>query len=169
MSLRFEKMESQHGREVMAIFNDYIENSFAAYPETRLPEAFYGRFLEMTKDYPAFAIKDVDSARTVGFCFLRAYNPLPVFRETALVSYFLEKEAVGKGIGQEALRKLEEEAKAAGIGRLLAEIAAPNEPSLKFHRKNGFRECGRFSKAGKKHGRYFDVIWMEKELGQKRD
>ena len=164
MNIKFNRMSKENSREVMDIFNYYVENGFAAYPETKLPYEFYGMFLEMTKNYPAYVLKNTDSEKVLGFCFLRAYNPFPVFRETAEISYFLEKDEVGKGIGKEALRRLEVDAKNAGINRLLASISSENSESIKFHSKNGFIECGKLCKVGKKQGKYFDVIWMEKEL-----
>ena len=54
MNVRFEAMEEKHGAEVMEIFNYYVEHGFSAYPETRLPERFFDKFLEITKGYPAF-------------------------------------------------------------------------------------------------------------------
>lgn len=36
--------------------------------------------------------------------------------------------------------------------------------SINFHKKNGFIECGRFQRIGRKHGQTFDVIWMQKML-----
>lgn len=164
MNIKFNRMSKENSREVMDIFNYYVENGFAAYPETKLPYEFYGMFLEMTKNYPAYVLKNTDSEKVLGFCFLRAYNPFPVFRETAEISYFLEKDEVGKGIGKEALRRLEVDAKNAGINILLASISSENSESIKFHSKNGFIECGKLYKVGKKQGKYFDVIWMEKEL-----
>ncbi|MCX7749490.1 MAG: GNAT family N-acetyltransferase [Clostridia bacterium] len=164
MVLKFEKMTVEHAKEIMDIFNYYIENSFAAYPDTKLPYEFYGKFLEMTKGYPAFAMKDENKDRVLGFCFLRAYNPFPVFKEAAEISYFIHKDDVGKGIGEEALNVLQQEAKKMGIRNLLASISSENEQSLKFHRKNGFRECGRLHQIGNKKGKRFDVVWMEKEL-----
>jgi len=35
---------------------------------------------------------------------------------------------------------------------------------IEFHLKNGFRECGRFMKVGRKFGEDFDVVWMQKQL-----
>jgi phosphinothricin acetyltransferase len=37
---------------VIDIFNTYIENSFAAYPEAKVRYDFYDRLLEITKGYP---------------------------------------------------------------------------------------------------------------------
>ncbi|HEX2952801.1 MAG TPA: GNAT family N-acetyltransferase [Bacillota bacterium] len=166
IKLQFEKLSEAHAIEVMDIFNDYAENSFAAYPEHRLPYEFFPKFLESSEGYPAYAIKVENTAKVIGFCLLRPYNPFPVFRQTAEVSYFIDRNYVGKGIGRAALDLLEHDAKAMGIHHLLANISSRNEGSLCFHRRNGFIECGRLKNIGKKHGSLFDVIWMIKSLSQ---
>jgi len=164
MDIEFMNMTQEYSKDVIDIFNYYAENTFAAYPESKLPYEFFYKFLEISKGYPSFIMKNKDNGKIVGFCFLRAYNPFSVFKETAEITYFIEKNEVGKGIGKEALKKLEEEAKKIGITKLLADISSENIQSIDFHKKNGFIECGRFLKIGKKKGRYFDVVWMEKEL-----
>ena len=166
MNINYEPMTEKHGREVMDIFNYYVENSFAAYPEQKLPYEFFGKFLEMTRGYPAYVIKEATAGKVIGFCFLRAYNPMPVFRETAEISYFLDKDEVGKGIGKDALGLLEREGRKMGIKYILANISSHNDQSLQFHKKNGFIECGRFLNIGRKSGKDFDVVWMEKEIKQ---
>lgn len=164
MDLRFEDMTKEYSKEVMDIFNYYVTHSFAAYPESPLPYEFFNKFLELSDGYPAFVIKNTESGKVVGFCFLRAYNPFSSFRETAEITYFLEKNEVGKGIGKKALEKLEGEAKKIGIKTLLADISSENTWSIAFHKKNGFKKCGRFLKIGRKNGKNFDVVWMEKTL-----
>lgn len=164
MDIEFEILEPRHGEEAMAIFNHYVENGFAAYPEDKLPTAAFGKMLEMADGHPAFALVDAASGKLAGFCFMRAFHPLPVFRETAELSYFLAPEATGKGLGALALRKLEEEAAKTGVRRLLAGISSENGPSLKFHLKHGFTECGRFHQVWKKRGRRLDMVWMEKAV-----
>jgi L-amino acid N-acyltransferase YncA len=160
----FEKMTQEYSKQVIDIFNYYIENSYAAYPESKLPYEFFNKFLEITKGYPAFVIRNNDSKKVIGFCFLRAYNPFPVFKETTEITYFLERNEVGKGIEKIALKKLEEDAKKIGINNLFAHISSENIQSINFHGKNGFKECGRFHNIGKKKGKNFDVVWMEKTL-----
>jgi len=162
MNYTFEPMSQEHEKDVMDIFNYYTENTFYVYPEGRIPNQFYSKFLEIGKFYPAFVIKSDNSV--IGFCLLRPYNPFPVFRETAEVSYFIRKDFTGKGVGSIALKKLEESASKMGIKRLLADISSENQNSINFHLKKGFIECGRFRNAGKKFNQYFNVVWMEKEL-----
>lgn len=160
--ITFENMSEKHRDGVMNIFNYYAENSFSAYPEKQLPIEFYGKFLEMTKGYPSFTI--LYENKIAGFCFLRAYNPFPAFKETAEITYFISKEYTGKGLGKAALDKLEAEAKNIGIKNILASITSENIQSISFHKKSGFTECGRFKCIGKKWEKPFDIIWMQKEI-----
>ena len=161
----FEPLDKKHGPEVMAIFNHYVENGFAAYPEQRLPEEFFARFLEMTRGYPAYAMIKRATGTVAGFCFLRPYHPFPTFRATAEITYFIAPAEVGRGIGAAALELLEAGARKMGIRVILADISSLNPGSISFHQRHGFCECGRFRGVGRKHGREFDVVWMQKEIG----
>lgn len=161
-NISFEPLAEKHRIPVMDIYNYYIENSFSAYPEESFDYDFYEKFLEISKAYPAYAIEI--EGKTIGFCYLSAYNPLSSFRETAQITYFISKDYTGKGVGKIALSKLEEEAKRFGIKTILAHISSLNTDSITFHARNGFIECGRFKKIIKKQDRYFDIIWMQKNL-----
>ena len=46
----------------------------------------------------------------------------------------------------------------------LAVIVQPNPRSLAFHRRAGFEQVGVFARAGYKHGRWWDVAWLQKRL-----
>lgn len=162
MEIKFEKMAMAHREGIIDIFNYYIENSFSAYPEHRLPYEYFDKFMEMTKGYPSFTI--IADSKIAGFCFLRAYNQSSSFKECAEITYFIEKDHTGKGIGKAALAYLENEARQRGIRTILASISSLNKESLAFHKKNGFTRCGRFVRIGQKKGRKFDVIWMQKEI-----
>jgi phosphinothricin acetyltransferase len=167
MNIKFNKMSkisNEQIKEVIDIFNYYIENSYAAYPENKMSYKFFNKFIEMTKNYPSFILLRKDDKKVLGFCFLQPYNAFPVFNTTAKITYFLEKKETGKGFGKIILEKLEKEAKDIGIINLLADISSKNFISIKFHLKNGFKECGRFHNIGIKKGKKFDVIWMEKTL-----
>lgn len=87
---------------------------------------------------------------------------MSTFSGTVEITYFLAKEVTGQGIGTMVLERLTQEAKALGKRVLLASISADNQPSLRFHAKNGFVECGRFRAIGFKHGAFFDIVYMQK-------
>ncbi len=148
---------------IMDIFNHYVENSFAAYPEIRLPYQAYDMFLQMSEGYPRGTVVDQDG-RIVGFGMLRTYHPMPVFSKTSEITYFLDPGHTGKGLGKELLDYLERGGREMGLTTILASISTLNPGSIAFHRKNGFSECGRFLGVGVKKGHVFDVVWMQKIL-----
>ncbi len=148
---------------IIDLFNDYIDHSFAAYPEARVPYEFFDVLLQWCRDYPSVTVKDERGA-VLGFGILRAHNTIPVFSHTAEVSYFLRPEWTGRGLGSRMLKILEKKGKRQGITILLASISSRNEESIRFHARHGFREFGRFQGIGKKRGMIFDTVWMQKEI-----
>jgi phosphinothricin acetyltransferase len=119
--------------------------------------------MEKAEGYPTVVAKN-EGGTILGFGFLRAHNPIPSFSRTAEITYFIRPEQTRKGIGSLMLEYLTGEAKKKGISSILASISSLNEESVRFHRKHGFVECGRFRQVGKKKGEFFDVIWMQKML-----
>jgi L-amino acid N-acyltransferase YncA len=148
---------------IIDIFNHYVENSFAAYPENKLPYQAFDMFLQMSNGFPTGSIRD-QKGEIVGFGMLRPHNPMPAFCKTAEVTYFILPGHTGKGLGRMLLGSLEKGAVEKGITNILASISSLNPGSIKFHQNNGFRECGRFKNVGEKNGREFDTVWMQKML-----
>jgi len=147
---------------VIDLFNYYIENSFAAYPEKKIPYGLFDQFLTLTEGYPAFTVRDEESAdRVVGFAFLRPYHPLSEFQRAAEITYFIEPGYTGQGIGSRILERMIGAAKRKGIDTILANVSSLNESSLRFHERHGFAECGRFRRVAKKKGQDLDVVWMQ--------
>jgi phosphinothricin acetyltransferase len=50
------------------------------------------------------------------------------------------------------------------IRRVLAGITLPNDASIALHRRFGFTDVGVFTECGRKFGKYWDVVWMERPL-----
>lgn len=147
---------------VVALFNYYIEHTDAAFLETPLPSSYFDALLPVIKMYPSVSVKE-DGA-LIGFGFLRPHNPMPAFRYSSVISYFLDPEYTGRGIGSTMLHHLTEKAREKGITSILAEISSLNPGSVRFHEKHGFVHRGRFERVGVKHGKEFDTIWMQKSL-----
>lgn len=41
-----------------------------------------------------------------------------------------------------------------------------NDDSIRFHSRLGFSEVGRFHDSGYKFNQWFDMVWMEKMIGE---
>jgi phosphinothricin acetyltransferase len=148
---------------VIGIFNYYVENSFAAFPEEPVPPQFFDLLVNMSAGYPFLMAKDGEGT-VLGFALLRPHNPMPVFSRTAEITCFISPEQIGKGIGSAMQDVLLHEAREKGISSILAGISSLNSASVAFHKKRGFLECGRFQKIGRKWGQDFDVVWMQKMI-----
>lgn len=161
MDFSLEPVSIEDGKAIIDIFNHYVENTFAAYPEDKVPYEFFGLFMNVSQGYPFLVAKDGEG-KVLGFGLLRPHNPMPAFSRTAEITYFLAPERTRKGIGGMMLDRLLAEAGEMGITSILASISSLNPGSLTFHKKHGFQECGRFVGIGRKKGREFDVVWMQR-------
>ena len=163
MEYSIRPISSEDCEAIMDIFNYYVENSFAAYPEKKLPYQAIDLFLQMSNGFPSGSIRD-QNGRVIGFGMLRTYNPMPAFARTAEVTYFIHPDYTGKGLGKMLLDFLEKGAGEKNITNFMANISSLNPGSIRFHQKNGFVECGRFKNIGMKNGQEFDTVWMQKKL-----
>jgi phosphinothricin acetyltransferase len=166
MDYHLEPMAAAHQKAVIDIFNHYIRHSHAAFPAEPVDYAFFQRFLEMSQGYPAVVVRDAHR-QVVGFAFLRPYHPAATFKRTAEFTCFILPEHTRHGLGAAILELFIEQAAPRGIDVILAAVSSRNVASLKFHRQQGFTECGRFVEVGRKFGEDVDVIWLQKHLGRR--
>ncbi len=161
MDYSLRKVADNDTKAVIGIFNYYAENTFAAYPEKKVPYDFFDTLKELSRGYP-FYVVETANRDVVGFGLMRPYHRVETFQHVAEVTYFILPAHTSKGLGTRLLQALVDEAKKMKIKVLLADISARNDISLRFHAKNGFKQCGRFERVGKKFDEEFDVIWMQK-------
>lgn len=145
---------------VMAILNHYIKNSFAAYPEAEHPAEVFGLLAKMVMAN-SFFVAEIDGG-IAGFTFLMPFLSAPTLARTAQITYFIAPGHTGKGLGVVLLDKLTEVARQTGVDNLLAHISSLNDGSIRFHQKNGFKLCGDFKNVGRKNGKDFGVVYMQK-------
>jgi L-amino acid N-acyltransferase YncA len=163
MNYAIRKFKNEDSDAVIDIFNHYIVNSFAAYAEEAIGYESIKAFKEMTIGYP-FYVAETRDGQTAGFSFLRPYQHMKVFQRAAEITYFISPEHTRKGLGERLLDSLVRDARHMRIDSVLASVSSLNEPSLRFHLKNGFTQCGRFQSIGRKFGRDFDMVWMQKRI-----
>lgn len=163
MEYRINPISAEDCEAIIDIFNYYVEHSFAAFSENKLPYLAFDMFLQMSKGYPTGTIKNQKGV-IVGFGMLRTHNSMPTFSQTAEISNFIHPEHTGKGLGKMLLAFLEKGGREKGIKTILASISSLNPRSIIFHQKTGFIQCGYFKTVGRKHGREFDTVWMQKML-----
>lgn len=149
--------------QVMSIFNYYIENSMAAYPQSQLPVQAFA-FIKSKCVNNTILVAEAEDTGVVGFALLKSFMEMDTFAHTADVGYFIDPIHIGKGLGKRFLVELEKIAKDFGIKTLVANVSSANSDSIAFHERTGFTKCGEIPNVGKKHGEYFDILWYYKTL-----
>jgi len=87
-----------------------------------------------------------------------AYDP------SVETTIYCAADATGKGIGRMMYEALFKALEGADVHRALAGITMPNDASVALHRRFGFEQVALFSEVGRKFGRYWHVMWMEKRM-----
>jgi L-amino acid N-acyltransferase YncA len=147
-------------KPIAAIFNHFVTDSFAAYPDQPVEESFFRERNAANPSLP-FVVAE-DRGRVVGFAYLSPFHPAPTMRHSASITYFIHPEFTGHGIGATFLEHLLQTGSALGITNFLAHISSLNPGSIRFHQRHGFTECGRFIDVGRKKDQSFDMVWLQR-------
>lgn len=160
METTIRAVEERDWPAVTAVFNHFVTETFAAYPDEPVAGDF---FKTRHLDSPGFPFLVAESGgEVVGFAYLSQFHPVPTMKRSATLTYFIHPDCTGAGLGSRFLDLLIEEGRHLGITTFLAHISSANEGSIRFHLRHGFSECGRFLKVGEKAGREFDMVWMQR-------
>ena len=109
----------------------------------------------------------------MGYAYARPFVGRKAYSHSAEVTIYIDHNVKKHGYGRRLYEALEEKLKAQGILNLYACIGYPETEdeyltrnSAEFHAHLGFETVGRFRKCGYKFGRWYDMIWMEKMIGE---
>ena len=106
-----------------------------------------------------------DGGKVLGFASAGPFRPRPGYRFTAEDSVYVAPETQGKGVGRAVLAAVVAACEAAGVRQLVAVIGdSQNLASINLHRSLGFEHSGVGRSFGFKHGRWVDIVWMQKSL-----
>jgi phosphinothricin acetyltransferase len=106
------------------------------------------------------------AARVIGYAYAGPYRLRPAYRYTTEDSIYLAADAMGQGIGRRLLAALIAACEARGDRQMIAVIGdAGNAASIGVHAAAGFAHVGVLRSAGRKFGRWIDVVLMQRALG----
>jgi phosphinothricin acetyltransferase len=102
----------------------------------------------------------------LGYAYAAPYRLRPAYRFTLEDSVYVAPDHARLGLGRALLGRLIELIEAGGYRQLIAVIGdSGNTPSIQLHRALGFRQAGLLTAVGYKHGRWVDVVLMQRALG----
>lgn len=154
------------------IYSYYVQETAVTFEyEAPNQEEFEERLAKIQAFYPFLVAEE--EGNVLGYAYASTFRPRPAYDWSAEVTIYLDKSTRGRGIGKALYGKLEESLKAMGILNLNACIASVDredsyltKASPLFHEKCGFQVVGKFTNSGYKFNRWYDMIWMEKIIGQ---
>ena len=157
---------------LLEIYRPYVEKTAITF-EYDVPsvEEFRCRIEGVMKRYPYLVAEQ--NGVIVGYAYASVFKERAAYDRCVETSIYIEENARGNGIGNTLYLALEEELKKQGIINAYACIGyTENEDeyltngSMHFHERLGYRLVGRFQQCGYKFNRWYDMIWMEKMLGE---
>ena len=165
----------EDAEKLLTIYAPYVKNTAVSF-EYAVPtaEEFRQRIEKTLEKYPYIVAKW--DGELIGYAYASMFKTRPAYGWAVETSIYVQRERRGEGIGRKLYEALEKALRMQNILNVNACIVySENESeyltkdSMRFHEKMGYRLVGHFSKCGYKFDRWFDMIWMEKHLGEHTD
>lgn len=99
-----------------------------------------------------------------GFASTSRFRPKAAYDPTVETTIYIDRTATGRGLGRLLYAELFESIRDEDIHTLLAGITLPNPASVALHESFGFQKVAHFTENGRKLGRLWDVIWLERRM-----
>ncbi len=170
VSLRYACAED--AEPLLEIYSYYVSNTAISY-EYDVPsvEEFRRRIVTTLEKYPYFVLEE--NGVVVGYSYAGPFKVREAYRYSVETTIYLKHGFQKKGYGRILLTALETELSERGFTNANACIAFTetddeylNKNSMAFHSAMGYTLVGRFHKCAYKFGRWYDMIWMEKFIGE---
>lgn len=155
---RIAPMTSEHAAQVLAIYAEGIAEGNATF-ETAVPA--WPQFIAGKLPGHAHVAAGPDGA-VLGWVAASPVSARPVYAGVVEHSLYVARAARGAGAGAALLRALIGSTEAAGIWTIQSAVFPENVTSLALHEPAGFRAVGVRERLGRHHGRWRDVVLIER-------
>ena len=162
-------------RRLLEIYAYYVEHTAITF-EYDVPSftEFQRRMENIKKKYPYLVIEQDGVIH--GYAYAGSFVGRAAYDWSCELTIYLSHTARKCGLGRKLYEALEGELRAMGILNLYACIGYPvtedeylTKNSAEFHAHLGFSKVGEFNRCGYKFGRWYNMIWMEKMIGEHLD
>lgn len=156
---------------LLEIYRPYVTDTAITFEyEVPSAEEFRERIRSTLEKYPYFV--EEKNGRIEGYAYAGAFKGRAAYDWAVETSIYVDGDTRRNGVGRALYEALEKALRLQGIRNAEACIAAPrgqdpylNEDSIRFHEHSGYRMVGRFEKCAYKFDRWYDMVWMEKFIG----
>lgn len=163
--------QEEDARALRGIYAPYVEKTAITFEYDVPDEAEFARRIKETKKRYPFLLAECDG-EVLGYAYAGAFKERAAYDWSVETSIYVKPNLKRQGLGIRLYHALEAVLKEQNILNVNACIACPeeedeylNRDSIRFHEKLGYRLVGKFHKCGYKFGRWYDMMWMEKHIG----
>lgn len=154
----------EDGPALLEIYRPYVENTAITFEyDVPTAEEFTRRVKNTLAAYPYLAAQR--DGELLGYAYASPFKERAAYRWSVETSIYVKQGFHGLGLGKALYAALEEALERQNIQNLNACIAYPNPESIAFHESLGYRTVAHFHKCGFKQGVWWDMVWMEKFIG----
>ena len=155
--------------EIYRYYVEYTAITFEYVPPSA--EEFSARMADTMRRYP-YLVAEEDGC-VMGYAYAGPFVGRAAYAWSCEMSIYLDHTSRNRGLGRALYEAMEARLAAMGILNLYACIGATEHEdeyltnnSAGFHAHMGYALAGTFRKCGYKFGRWYDMIWMEKIIGE---
>lgn len=162
----------EDAERILEIYDYYVKNTAITFEyDTPSLHEFQKRMEKTMQRYPYLVI--LKDGRMEGYAYAGAFVGRAAYDWSCEITVYLDHQAQKCGMGRIIYEALEKALREMGIRNLYACIGYPESDdeylttnSADFHAHLGFVKVGKFYKCGYKFGHWYDMIWMEKIIGE---
>lgn len=148
-----------------AIYGHHVLNGVGTFEETPPgPEEMTHRLEAVRALHLPYLVAEAEEG-VLGFAYAAAFRPRAAYRYTAEDSVYVAPGHMGRGVGRALVGEIVARCEAMGLRQLIAVIGgSENTASIGLHRALGFELKAVMPAVGFKHGRWVDIVWMQRIL-----
>ncbi len=158
------KVEERDLSEILEIYNQGIEDGLATFEEDIKDKNYINNWFSLHSGRHCAFVATNEQEEIMGWASINPYNTRAAYYGVGELSIYIHRGFRGKGIGQQLLHVLEEEAKSQNFYKLVLFTFPINILGQGLYRKLNYREVGLFKNQGRLRGEFVDVMIMEKML-----
>ncbi len=150
---------------MLAIYSPYIRTTSLTFETWVPPVADFANRIRSYVEYYPWLVYEKDGL-VIGYAYASKYREREAYQWSVECSVYVQDDRHRSGIGSALYRALFTLLKAQGFTTVYAVINLPNDRSVAFHERMGFRYFATFEKVGYKLGKWKDVGWWQLQLNE---
>ncbi|HIR98823.1 MAG TPA: N-acetyltransferase [Candidatus Coproplasma avistercoris] len=153
------------------IYSYYVKNTAVTFEDDAPDEEEFGRRVAAVRQFYPYLVAENDGV-VAGYCHAGRFKDRSAYDWSVETTIYVKHDCRRSGVGAKLYAALEEALRKQGVINLYACIACTgvedeylNVDSVNFHERTGYVTVGTFVNCGSKFGRWYDMVWMAKSIG----